>query len=467
MPSNHIQTPAKKSTRINFTNLPPGPNRTAKVQAMNTADGMYDNLPKGFDQAKVERVVTFLYMRGVGANLEKSAQVAKIHEFLEEKPLHRMLELLQLNWDDQTLDKASVRRRESWERLQLKLLRYLAMENVTPIFGDTLDKVFPLMVRSQKSSGHCCLHAVLAVWAYKSHFDRYVSSLERYRASTLDSNKVVMRSFNEEMLYTLIVQDKGGNSQELLQDLLYNQGLGYFAASWITGSDPECVIIEDLLKVSGPALISGFPVEPSDPFHAHVSDKFVADEILQFDVSATENNSKQETSRYIKIADESHTIALAFERICDANKDPDQNGNADTNEDADPKLSTTNDDRRLEQAESDDSEGKPAGAVSSTAGTSGTHAMVLIGCRRDETGKMWFLIQNTWRCMVLFEVSAEYLAHRLTRRSKITFICGYKPCTIPNDFQTLSPERSLNVDSIFDGNEDMTITSSPLDTNKM
>jgi hypothetical protein len=99
---------------------PTGTKQLCKIQAMNTAtaeaDGMYDNLPKGIDRAKVERVVTFLYMRGVGANLETSVRVAKIHEFLCEKPLHRMLELLlrQRNWDDQKLDKALVRR-ENWE----------------------------------------------------------------------------------------------------------------------------------------------------------------------------------------------------------------------------------------------------------------------------------------------------------------------------------------------------------------
>ena len=39
----------------------------------------------------------------------------------------------------------------------------------------------------------------------------------------------------------------------------------------------------------------------------------------------------------------------------------------------------------------------------------GLHAMVLIGARRDATGKQWYLLQNWWKDMQFVEMSEEYL----------------------------------------------------------
>ena len=38
-----------------------------------------------------------------------------------------------------------------------------------------------------------------------------------------------------------------------------------------------------------------------------------------------------------------------------------------------------------------------------------THAMILIGCRRDQKNHLWLLLQNWWDGMEIVEVSIGYL----------------------------------------------------------
>ena len=60
-------------------------------------------------------------------------------------------------------------------------------------------------------------------------------------------------------------------------------------------------------------------------------------------------------------------------------------------------------------------------------GAGGLHAMILIGARLDGFGKMWFLLQNTWTSLPVFEALQSYLAGYLKQRTpcgKLVFLAG-------------------------------------------
>ena len=67
-------------------------------------------------------------------------------------------------------------------------------------------------------------------------------------------------------------------------------------------------------------------------------------------------------------------------------------------------------------------------------GAGGLHAMILIGGRLDGFGKMWFLLQNTWTSLPVFEALQSYLAHHLKQRTP----CGKNSCFSRERFKKIS-----------------------------
>jgi hypothetical protein len=62
-------------------------------------------------------------------------------------------------------------------------------------------------------------------------------------------------------------------------------------------------------------------------------------------------------------------------------------------------------------------------------GAAGLHAMILIGSRKDASEKTWYLVQNTWNSLPVFEASPSFLAHRLkhdgdARDGALVFVSG-------------------------------------------
>ena len=97
----------------------------------------------------------------------------------------------------------------------------------------------------------------------------------------------------------------------------------------------------------------------------------------------------------------------------------------------------------------------------------GLHAMILIGCRKEKSGKLWFLIQNTWKELPLFEASESYLAQHLSNNGKIVFLAGQiheDSVTPPMLDQGLCLE-SNDFDDVAEDNDDEEYEYSDSDSN--
>ena len=104
---------------------------------------------------------------------------------------------------------------------------------------------------------------------------------------------------------------------------------------------------------------------------------------------------------------------------------------------------------------------------SELAPADGLHAMILIGRRKEKSGKMWFLIQNTWKELPVFEASESYLAQHLSHKGKIVFLVGQiheDSVTLPMLDQGLCVE-SNDFDDVAEDNDDEEYEYSDSDSN--
>jgi hypothetical protein len=395
------------------------------------------------DQMNKNKIVFFFYQRGYNS---RDAPF-QINDFLSnDKAANALLDIIDKDRGSTTDEKALVR----WEYWDKHLRRYLEYKRVKSFFKS--DERLVLMVRRQKRQ-NCFIHAPTSAIAYKAAMDSENPS----DATTLDNNQIVRRVFDIDMLHDLLLGN-GGKAGELLTKLL--AGTNAIA--------PTCVYNTGLLKewcdLYGPVVVTGFVVRGA--IKNCYGDKSIGTcndgEMLQFDI----DDKGKESCAKISLPALANTVAVtpeqpvisSIERLSLAASQPS----------AIPDLASL---VSSESAESRELDEAPHGSSESVeldkeldtgvndeldGNDTLTHAMVVIGYRMDDDGKVWFLIQNTWHGMILFEASGDYLASHMIHTWRGTIVAIRKNnderrFLLPEKFTFLTENNAKISDGGFDG----------------
>jgi hypothetical protein len=377
------------------------------------------------DQMNKNKIVFFFFQRGYNSRHAPF----KIADFLSnDKAANALLDIIDKDRGSTTDQKALVR----WEYWDKQLRRYLEYKRVKSFFKT--DKRLVLMVRRQKKP-NCFIHAVTSAVAYKAAMDNPSD------AKTLDNNQIVRHVFNIGMLHDLL-SGKGGNAGNLLRALLKGTNAGAGAC------DYDTELLKDLCDSRGPVVVAGFEV--GGEIKKCYGDKSIGKcndrEMLQFDI---DDESKESVVKS-PLPDLPYTVgdlvseSLGWFLTTAAKVTTTATSNLGwflatvakaTTTTVAARTTTTAKGSRVVSDESlhlapSDSSGAPDMACTSSGSDEEldegvneeldgddmeTHAMVVIGYRTDAVGKTWFLIQNTWHGMILFEASGEYLKSHMTR----------------------------------------------------
>jgi hypothetical protein len=176
----------------------------------------------------------------------------------------------------------------------------------------------------------------------------------------------------------------------------------------------------DALKSHGPALVSSFDVKSVKNLRASKNYPKDDNEVVympSFDVDSTGEDVL--TYRNLGRYGDDPSITQKIDAFESANEDSEKTHSAGgKSDDADG-------DRGGGSGEIDESTSKDTPSPSSLGGEGAAdrpHAMILIGSRSDdERSKHWFLLQNSWESMPVFEVSDSFLARHL--EGDLRFVC--------------------------------------------
>jgi hypothetical protein len=247
-------------------------------------------------------------------------------------------------------------------------------------------------------------------------------SAKSFKAEHLDTNRYIRHRFDNDMLKRRVVDDVGGSSKTVLKELV-GSGHELESVQFPKTRRPAILaatsqIVAELLPLHGPALVPCFSMtkvrQLLDESLEEEGDEGVI-RLPAFDFHRGVGTlAYRELGKYGE-SQEFETILNGFESA---------NGGSAHSEDGSV-VRNLNHNRRSQSPvppRGGDSEAVPP--PSERAGGPSSHAMVLIGCRRDPAvkGKSWFLLQNPWKGLPLLEVSQAFMAQEMT--GKLEFVMG-------------------------------------------
>ena len=374
-----------------------------EVEAKMRADG-WENLLAGDCTAATatddQKIVHFLYGIEFCKNTSKKERVKRIKKFLGGEAKNRMMDLLKKDSDMSHCSQNI----GLWRTVQAVVLRYGQEKGASTVFEG---KQMPVAARTQ-STKNCYQHATLGALGYKIAFDK---GDNEHMVHTVDVAKAMRHHYDDDKLEKRILHNKGGQSQTLLTRMVKGTGLeiGDVLKPKRLKKAPK------YLKENGPALVSRFS---TDKFFKEKKGGYKCSDgtyrLVQFD-----RNEDKDTHTFLKLGELTPTeedILRTMER---------KNKKEEPPLPASPLIHMVSKSFSTEDTTGDEEEMEPDCVLE---GAGGLHAMILIGARvEDDTGKNWFLIQNTWKSLPVFEASEFYLAHHLKQSSpsgNIVFLDG-------------------------------------------
>ena len=390
------------------------------------------------DPTDEQRVVYYLYGSGFAADDTAQKRRTRVNAFLTGAAKKRMLDVIEKDCDhigDEGM-------RGLWRQTQLAILLYEKKDGAKMIFRG---KKIPYVGRLQASK-NCFVHGSSGTVGYKIALGKESND---YKAVSVDIAKLCRHGLHDQDLERRVVQNKGGKSKVLLNQLI--AGSGATLASMSIAATRFPMIVSEL-ENHGPALVSRFRV---DDFFCAKKDLSPPENqdgsvfIHQFD-----RIGGQDLHRFVSLGKETQQDSVIIDNILSAN-------NADSSSDSVSIPEVT------KSTSTDTTESEREGFRDANDGEDddethdGLHAMVMINGReesRPEGGtKHWFLIQNTWKKMPLLEVSGEYLLHNLNQRAgELVFIAGElsEPPSIVDVCEGLFLEASFEDGGEYDGEDE-------------
>jgi hypothetical protein len=350
-------------------------------------DGFRKRLKK--KQMSKTKILAFLYGRGFHVNSTTAKRKRKIKIILEQpKAVERMLRVLEAEGDrDVTSDNESLYVKEC------RTLKHYFEQDGSFGFLPNQNEKAEYFFRIQKQ-GNCFLLAPCVMMAY-------LFQKKGIRdCAPVDVTKLVRRTFTDEELYAYVVTDEGGDTNSILGSIVESlinckpaiNTVGYYMVQKKTFD------LKTLMAECGPGLVTGFSV------HKH----------FEFDCPP----ETKEKIGYVRFRGKHHSQGQFQESECE-----DERVKAAIEVTLERYKSSLGCKRELPNPrslyENKDTSGSALASRGGGAKKEESHAMILIGGRRDKHGKLWLLLQNWWPDMQLVEVSAEYFA---TCKASLSFV---------------------------------------------
>lgn len=353
------------------------------------------------------KVLFFLYGRGFFCSEEKFTRVAKIKKIIENPTaLKRAVRLATIDGDKDVTQECQRQYIDLYESLVAYFKRPGAFGFCPPNEAE-----FKYYFRTHQQ-GNCFLLAPCIAMGY------LMQKKGVEDAAPLDLTQYVRHSFDDEKLFKYLVKDDGGNAMNEFLDMLTGLGSSYLNGQYLAQNYDLPYVekrgsmysLENLLKYKGPGIVSNFHVH--EHFQNH---KCITKGKIGYMRFPSENHeTKGEFVDLGQFAQDQSGFELILQDYLDnkVHTPTRLEGEFDAAGAAQNEAEATASERDEIASEAN----KP------TLGDGknkivGTHAMVLIGGRREASGKLWFLLQNTWSNMQLVEVSADYL-----KASKATIV---------------------------------------------
>mmetsp|Transcript_5649 Transcript_5649/g.11707 ORF Transcript_5649/g.11707 Transcript_5649/m.11707 type:complete len:517 (-) Transcript_5649:215-1765(-) len=365
-------------------------------------DGMDRYLLHGDEQpSDLKKIVYFLYGIEYCKNTIQQERVEKIEKFLHGEAKDRMMDLLKKDSDVSN----SSENLPLWNKVQAVVLCYGNQNGALTIFDG---KNIPVVMRTQATK-NCYQHATGSTVGYTIAF---MKGDNEHTIHTVDVAKAMRHYYDDRKLELRILENKGGVSEQLLRSMVADKGLDI----GITLSPDVLQLAHFYLRTRGPALVSRFSTD--DFFKSTTGDYFANEKyhIPQFD-----RVNNQDTQRFLELGVLSEDQEKAVTTMKEKNmKLEGVEGDAPS-----PGIPI----RAVSHSFSSESHENGSETDSIHKGAVGLHAMTLIGGRKDDSGNVWFLLQNTWASLPVFEASESYLAHHLRHQGwengKLLFISGH------------------------------------------
>jgi len=361
----------------------------ADVEQSIRDDGMEEYLvQQGVSATDEQKIVHFLH----GAELDKNAapedRKTEVRKFLVGDAKKRMMDILKKDSDTtHSPDNVGL-----WRKIQGVVLRYSEQEGAVTIFDG---KNMPVALRAQATK-NCYQHAVGGTVGYKIAFGKGDND---HKVHTVDVAKFVRHSYDAGKLKRRVLENKGGKSQKLLEKMVVGTGLQ------IGNTICSLRYAAENVTEYGPALVSRFSTDLL--FKAHHGD--YVNENGTFRIHQFDQENERDTHKFFELGHATPEEREFVRKMEETNKKPEEDAASD------PVFHTI--------SQSYSSESNKEGGTETNSdleGAGGLHAMILIGYRKEpNSGKMWFLIQNTWTKLPVFEASESYLAHHLKRRNEL------------------------------------------------
>jgi hypothetical protein len=386
--------------------------------------------------ADKKRIVSYLYGREMYWNLRRRKRVKRIKKFLADGAIQRMNMIL-VYYESGSGSSSSTPRdgdpnrsrkqHQVWRKTQEKILRFQAGKgDVDAGFTFTIfvENGIPY-IQFLQGSKSCYIAAPAALVSYLFAIAELGNTNSTGRVEPIDTNRYIRHRFTNEGLERRVVGNHGGSSQDVLRDMVGSTDKSDFEEyrlprfpSRISSaiSSEACSLVSrqvfQAIQMYGPALVSCFDV--TSVRHLRASENYPEDDnevvyMPSFDVGST----GEDVLNYRNLGAYGNDTSIkqminAFEMA---------NGDVETTHYAGGKSDGADDDRSGGSGEIVESTSKGAPSPSSRGGEGAAdrpHAMILIGSRSDdERSKHWFLLQNSWESMPVFEVSDSFLARHL------------------------------------------------------
>jgi hypothetical protein len=383
-----------------------------KAEGKMRADGLAKYVvPNGSAATDEQKIVYYLYGIEFCKNEDKETRCKEVKLFLQPDAKKRMMDLLKKDSDmshchyNVTL----------WREVQGVILCYQKQVGAKTIFDN---KNMPVAMRTQATK-NCYQNATGGTVGYKIAFDK---GDNKNTVHTVDVPKFMRGYYNDRKLKKRVLENKGGKSQELLSKMLDGTGLeiGVVYTPEIVQDRPDYVSY--LVSTAGPALISRFR---TDDFFKDRGQSGGFFENGSFRIHQFDRENSQDTHTLFDLGAMTQDATEARSEMETKNKKCQEES---TSASVVSSASVVVPVMRVPQSSSWDSH-KTGESEALAEGAAGLHAMILIGSRKDASEKTWYLVQNTWNSLPVFEASPSFLAHRLkhdgdARDGALVFVSG-------------------------------------------
>jgi len=408
---NSFETPPRPRNRKSFEFYDLSPPKGEHARDCDTAlkklkrDGFKAEYDASGEPTDKTKILVFLYGRGFLRGKENKRKRKKRISRMVNDPSssRRLLDVLHADGD---LDLSSDENfRAKYIDFCLTLKRYF-QDPLSFGFAKKVDDI-DLFLRFQRH-GTCYLLAPSVQLAY------ILQLLGAKGASPIDVSRYIRHSFSDDELYDYATHDEGGYSGEVLEHLL-NHFVVFAEGDKEDGPDTihkiselfhgsDDTVLESTLK-HGPCLLSNFAATRTFTNTAKLGSEGPG--YWRFD-----GNAKKSKGSFHKDNGQNEEDALRseLEDALDKNSQTTA-GLGGPNMELQEILHAvegglTNINEAEEEEEATREEEATKDGVTSQAES---HAMLLLGGRREESGKLWLLFQNWWYDMPLVEMSFKYL----------------------------------------------------------